>query len=303
VDAVNRAAIDIGSNSLLLTVVDGDGNVLHDESRVVGLGRGLGDRGLFAPDRLAAAEAVLTSFVQTSAAHEVAAWQIKAVATSGARRAMNASTWLARVQRRLGLRVRIATGPEEARLTWLGAVRGLDLPGGPRLVLDLGAGSTEIVLGDGDHVVVRESLEVGTMRCTEEFLFGRDGRTYDPAGIPRIRAHVDMMLTRVALDPAPVVAVAVAGTATTFATMVLGLSAWDGTAVHGTRVTREHLARFVDRLLLVAPDQRAALCPAAPERADWLLAGSVILDALLDRAGRDEFVTSIGGLRFGLLAM
>lgn len=299
---MNRAAIDVGSNSLLLTVVDADGVVLHDEARVVGLGRGLGDRGLFAPDRLAAADAVLADFVATAEAHGVPAWSVKAVATSGARRAMNAPTWLARVQRQLGLRVRIAAGPEEARLTWLGAVRGLPLPPGPLLVIDLGAGSTEVILGEGESVVLRESLEIGTIRCTEGFLFARDGHHYDPTGVSRLRAHVEMALTRVRLDPRPGVIVAVAGTATTFATMALGLPSWDATAVHGAVVTQEHLARWVDRLLAAPPEARAALAPAAPERADWLLAGAVIFDALLENAGRSEFVTSNGGLRFGLLA-
>ncbi len=299
---MNRAAIDIGSNSILLTVCDAEGTVLHDEARVVGLGKGLGDRGLFAPDLLRAADAVLADYVITAKKFSVEPWSVKAVATSGARRAMNAPTWISRVQRSLGLRVRIASGAEEARLTWLGAVRDLLLPSGPLLVIDVGAGSTEIVLGEGEHVVVSESIEVGTLRSTEKFLFGREPGLYDPGGLTRLRVHLDMALQRIVFDPRPAVVVGVAGTATTLATMVLGLAAWDGAAIHGTAVTREHLAHFVDRLLTATPEQRRALAPAAPERADWLLAGAIILDGILERTGRTQYISSGGGLRFGLLA-
>ncbi|MBA2321494.1 MAG: exopolyphosphatase [Deltaproteobacteria bacterium] len=297
-----RAGIDIGSNTLLLLVVDDTGRVLHDEARVIGLGRGLGDRGLMTADRLEAADACLGDYVRIAATLGVEAGNIRAVATSAARRALNAATWTARLQRDLGLRVRILSGEEEARLTWLGAMRDLELPEGPLLVVDLGGGSTEIVLGEGDVVHQRLSLEIGSVRLTEAFLGGRGGAPYDPVGLARLRSHVDAEMSKVVFDPIPRTVIAVAGTATTLATMVLELSAWDGERVHGSRLTRLDLARCSDRLLPAGAAARRALVPAAPDRADYLLAGAAILDRVLSSSRRSQMTVSDRGLRFGVVA-
>lgn len=296
-----RAAIDIGSNSVLLTVVDDQGSVIHDEARVVGLGRGLGDRGLFAPDRIKAAEAALADYARTAQKLGVEPWAIQAVATSAARRAMNAQTWFSRLQRRHGLRVRVISGDEEARYTWRGALRDLDLPAGPILVCDLGGGSTELVLGDADRVVQRVSLEIGSVRLTERFL-GAPLVTADPAKLAQLRKHVEMEVAKVQLDPLPRTVIGVAGTVTALSAMALGLSTWDGSKVHGSSLTRADLSRFVDELLPTTPDERRALCSVSPGRADYLLAGAIVLDRVLAAARRPRLIASDRGLRFGMLA-
>lgn len=111
-----NAAIDIGSNSLLLLVTDGE-KVVHDEARVVGLGRGMGERGLFKPDRREAALAALGEYAQRAASLAVPPAEVRAVATSASRRALNATTLYKGVLRVTGLRVQVITGEEEARLT------------------------------------------------------------------------------------------------------------------------------------------------------------------------------------------
>lgn len=295
-----RAAIDVGSNSLLLTVVDDDGTVLHDEVRVVGLGRGLGDRGLFKPERMKAAEAVLSDYLDVARTHGIDAWQVRAAGTSACRRAMNAETWVAHVQRKLGLRIRIVTGEEEARLSWLGAQRDLDLPEGPRLVVDLGGGSTELVVGDNAVVTRNTSLEIGSVRLTEEFL-GTD--VVDPAALVRLRTWVEVSVGRFDFSPAPRTVIGVAGTVTTLAAMTLGLERYDALRVHGSRLTRTDLRAIVDRLLPATPEERRAMVPVAPERADYLVAGAVIVDEVLAGARRPGLVVSDRGLRFGLLAL
>ncbi len=297
-----KAAIDIGSNSVLLLVTDDAGAILHDEARVVGLGRGLGDRGLMAPDRLEAAQAALSDSVATAGRLGVEPGQIKAVATSAARRAMNAQTWTGRLQKDLGLRVRIISGEEEARLTWLGACRDLELPGGPLLVVDLGGGSTELVLGEGERIIHRISLEIGSVRLTEAFLKPTASGAYDPVGLARLRNHVDVEISKVQLDPSPRTVIGVAGTVTTLATMALGMTTWDAEKVHGSRLTRLDLANFVDKLLPANAEQRKALAPAGADRADWLLAGATILDRVLAASRRAQLTVSDRGLRFGLIA-
>ncbi len=224
--------------------------------------------------------------------------RIKAVATSAARRAMNAQTWLSRVHRITGVRVRIINGEEEARLTWLGARRDLGQLAGPVLVVDIGGGSTEVVLGVGEDVVRRVSLEMGSVRLTERFL---GAGVADPGGLAKLRNHVDTEVQRVELDPTPRLVIGVAGTVTSLATMSLGLTDYDRDRVHGSQLTRVDLARAIDRLLPATPEQRRALVPAAPDRAHYLLAGATILDRVLAASRRQKVVVSDRGLRFGLL--
>lgn len=294
-----KAAIDVGSNSLLLTVVGDDGQILLDEARVVGLGRGLGDRGLFAPDRMQLGEAVLAEFVKLASERGVPAGQIRAVATSGARRAMNAQTWLARVNKQLGLKVDIITGDEEARLAWVGAKKDLEIPEGSLLVIDLGGGSTELVLGEGAQIRGRASLEIGSVRLTEQFLgLG----VADPGGLARMRNTIDTQVATIRLDPPPRTVIGTAGTVTTLAAMALGLEKYASAAVHGSKLTRTDLARFVDQLLPASPAERKRIAAVSPERADFLLAGATILDRVLQGARRSAMIVSDRGLRFGLLA-
>lgn len=295
-----RAAIDVGSNSLLLTVLGDDDAILVDEVRVVGLGRGLGDRGLFQPDRMKAAEAVLAEYLDIARRHGIEPWQVRAAGTSGCRRAMNAETWVARVQRTLGLRIRIVSGEEEARLSWLGAQRDLDLPDGPCLVVDLGGGSTELVIGDHAIVTRNVSLEIGSVRLTEEFL---GTGVVDPAALTRLRAFIEATVARFEMVPRPRTVIGVAGTVTTLGAMSQGFERYASDRIHGSHLTRTDLRRLVDALLPATPEERRALAAVAPERADYLLAGACLIDQVLQDAGRPGLVVSDRGLRFGLLAL
>ncbi len=294
-----RAAIDIGSNSLLLLVVDDEGKPLHDEAVVVGLGRGLGERGMFQPDRMAASMAVLARYAEVAAGLGVAPQDVRAVATSASRRALNAATFYANVRARTGLRVQVIPGDEEAHLTWKGGVADLAPRTGLVLLCDPGGGSTEIALGDGERVLFRTSLEVGTVRLTEAFLgYGRA----EPGASARMRAHVDAAVAKVTLPAAPRVAIAVAGTATTLAANQLGLTTYEAAKVHGSKLTAAALRRWTDRLLGASPEERRALLKVSPERADTLLVGAVILQRVLELAKRPSWVVSDRGLRWALVA-
>lgn len=296
-----RAAIDIGSNSLLLLVVRDDGAVLHDESVVVGLGKGLGDRGLFRPDRMDEALAVLTDFAGKARAMGVPPYEVAAVATSAARRALNARAFLDRVKDATGFVVQVVSGEEEARLTWAGALAGLDLAGGSVAVVDLGGGSTEIVMAEAELTSMRVSLELGSVRLTERF-FGAEVDRVNPADLARLRAKVAEALDGLAWPVHPRALVAVGGTVTTLACMEQGLTAWDRSRVHGYRLSRNALRRWIDVLLGAGADQRRALAATSPERADFLLAGACVLEAVCTSARRDSLRVSDGGVRHGLLA-
>jgi len=296
---VPRASIDLGSNSVLLLVLADDGAVLHDEARVIGLGRGLGDRGLFRPDRMDAAVEALRDYAATATALGVPPDAIKAVATSASRRALNAATFFERVKKDTAIQFRIISGEEEALLTWLGARQGLDLPAGPVGLVDLGGGSTEIVLGERDVVQFRASMEIGTVRLTDQHLDGGRGRV-DPRALARLRQHIDDVVTGLSWPLVPRVLIAVAGTATTLAAMELGLQTYDGAKVHGSRLTRAALRRWIDLLLEADADQRRVLAAVSPDRADTLLAGACVLDAVLAHARRETLIISDRGLRHGV---
>jgi len=297
-----RASIDIGSNSILLLVLDDKGQRLHDEARVVGLGRGLAARGMFQPDRMDAAAEILRDYARTASSLGVPPYEVRAVATSASRRALNARSFYERVRAESGLQVEIISGVQEALYTWLGARHELRLPDGPIAVVDLGGGSTEVVLGEGPEPGPRCSLEIGTVRLTEEHL-GLEADRYRPADLARLRAAVQEALQAGLSWPAlPRALVAVAGTATTLAAMDAGLVSWDRSRVHGRRLTRNALLGQIDLLLHADRAERRRLAAVSPERADTLLAGAVVLEAVLGHARRDSLIASDGGVRRGVLA-
>lgn len=295
-----RAAIDLGSNSVLLLVVDDEGATVHDEARVVGLGSGLGDRGLLRPDREEAALAALVEYAETARGLGVQPWDIATAWTSSGRRALNATGFIQKVEAASRIQLEVISGEEEARLTWRGALAGLSLPGGPTGVVDLGGGSTELVLGEGPRIGARVSLELGSVRLTEQF-FGPQPNRYRPQDLAKLRAFVDAAFAEHTWTHLPRALVAVAGTATTLAAIELGLTSWDRDAVHGSRLTRAALRRQIDRLLQTGPRERRDLAAVSPERADHLLAGACVLDAACGAAYKESLRISDGGVRHGLL--
>lgn len=300
-----RASLDIGSNSILLLVLDDKGRVLHDDARVVGLGRGLGDRGLLRADRVDEALAVLGEYAERAEGLGVPRGEVQAVATSALRRALNGETLLARVRELFGVTVRVISGEEEARLTAAGALSGLTLPPGPLLVVDPGGGSTEIALlrldptlPGGADVLFRRSFELGSVRLTEQLLTEEPVR---PQAVARVRGHVAEILAGLHLDPQPRTVVAVAGTPTSLAAAEMGLAVFESARVHGHTLDLFNLRRWVDRFIHTTLEERRALLPATPDRAGTILAGTLILEQILVQTQRTSLTVSARGLRFALL--
>jgi len=297
---VNQAAIDIGSNSILLLIVDADGQVLEESVRIVGLGKGLGDRGLFQPKQMEAAMNAMMEFAQRVRAFGIPTWMVQVVATSAARRAMNAQAFTQRIREKTGFRVQIISGEDEARLTWAGARGGLNLPNGPTVVIDLGGGSTEFAMGDEDQLHMRVSKELGAVRLTEAF-FGTAPRRYRPHDMARLRDHIHAELASLQWPTIPRTLIAVAGTATTLAAMERGLTVWDRDIVHGMKLRRAAIRKWIDKLLSSTPSERKEWASVSPARADYILAGAMVLEEACTVSHRDSMVISDGGVRHGLL--
>ncbi|TFV61031.1 Ppx/GppA family phosphatase [Mycobacterium sp. PS03-16] len=303
-DVTRVAAVDCGTNSIRLLIADlADGGLtdVHREMRIVRLGQGVDATGEFAPDALARTRAALSDYAQLMASHGVT--RVRMVATSAARDVANRDDFFAMTAEVLGAVVdgaaaEVITGTEEAALSFRGAVTGLDPAQGPFVVVDLGGGSTEVVVGDSAEAGVRASFsaDIGCVRLTERCLHS-DPPTDDEVADARtvIRAALAEALTEV-----PVTGVrtwvGVAGTMTTIAALAHQMTTYDSDAIHLSRTGFRALLQVCDDLIAMTRQQRAALGPMHEGRVDVIGGGAIIVEELArelgERAGIDELVVS-----------
>ncbi|MGV0837454.1 Ppx/GppA phosphatase family protein [Mycolicibacterium thermoresistibile] len=300
--AVGRvAAVDCGTNSIRLLIadpVDGGLRDVHREMRIVRLGQGVDATGEFAPEALARTRAALTDYAALMQSHQVT--KVRMVATSAARDVANRDEFFAMTAEVLGAVVpgavaEVITGAEEAELSFRGAVAELDAAAAPFVVVDLGGGSTEVVLG-GPEVTAAFSADIGCVRLTERCLHS-DPPTAGEIEAARevVRDALDEVLEQVPVGQAATW-VGVAGTMTTMAALAHDLTSYDSEAIHLSRVGFSALLRVCEDLLAMTRQQRAALGPMHEGRVDVIGGGAVIVEevaALLgDRAGIDELIVS-----------
>lgn len=294
-------AIDCGTNSIRLLIadmVDGKLRDVHREMRVVRLGQGVDATGEFAPEALARTESALADYVALMAQHSVTA--VRMVATSAARDAGNRDEFFAMTARLLGKVVpgsvaEVITGTEEAELSFRGAVGELDPAAGPFVVVDLGGGSTELVVGD-TAVQASFSADIGCVRLTERRLH-TDPPTADEVAQARAVARDGLAE---ALQVVPVEGahtwVGVAGTMTTLSALAQRMTEYDPEAIHLSRIGFDELLAVCERLIGMTKAERLALGPMHAGRADVIGGGAIIVEELAavlgDRAGIRELVVS-----------
>jgi exopolyphosphatase/guanosine-5'-triphosphate,3'-diphosphate pyrophosphatase len=295
------AAIDQGTNSTRLLVVEPDeAGGFEDLARdmvITRLGQGVDETGRLAPEALQRTLVVLARYVRRAQALHVE--RIRVAATAAVRDAANAVEIERPVGELAGSPLEIVSGEEEARLSFLGATRGLDATP-PFLVLDIGGGSTEFVVGS-ERPSAAISTRMGSVRLTERFLRNDPPESSE---LDRMRAAVGDLLDDVERAiPARDVRtfVAVAGTSTTVQAIAVGLDFYDPERIHRTRLSREDAARVALRLAAMTTARRAALPVMAPGRADVIVAGSVILVEVMERFGFDEAIVSETDILDGLV--
>jgi len=297
------AAVDCGTNSIRLLIADiADGRLrdVHREMRIVTLGEGVDATGEFAPAALARTEAALSDYVEVMLAHGVS--KVRMVATSAARDAGNRDEFFVMTARQLG-RVtpgavaEVITGTEEAALSFRGAVGELDSAAGTFVVVDLGGGSTEVVLGHSNGTVVASfSANIGCVRLTERCLHS-DPPTADEVAAARavVRERLAEALAAVPVDGARTW-VGVAGTFTTLAALALGLTEYDSEVIHLSRIGIPDVVKVCDELIAMPRAQRLELGPMHPGRAPVIGGGSIVVEELArefgQRAGITELVVS-----------
>nr|WP_166610293.1 Ppx/GppA phosphatase family protein [Kineococcus indalonis] len=295
------AAVDCGTNSLRLLVADVDtaaGTLVDVERtmRIVRLGQGVDATGAFAPEALQRTLAAVDEAAAACRRHGVAPGAVRFVATSASRDASNREEFTAGVRQRLGVDPEVVTGAEEARLSFTGATRELlgEHPA-PFLVVDLGGGSTEFVLGEREPSAAL-SVDVGSVRLTERHL-----RSDPPAAREVAAAREDVLAALGAVEREVPLArtrtlVGVAGSITTITAAALDLPEYRSGAVHGARLPLQRVRAACDALLGAPRAQRAAMPFLHPGRVDVIGAGALVwrtvLEHLAEVAGVDEVVTS-----------
>jgi exopolyphosphatase / guanosine-5'-triphosphate,3'-diphosphate pyrophosphatase len=288
-------AIDVGTNTVRVLVADrAPDDRLTDIERAITfarLGEGVDETRVLSDAAIDRAVAAVAAYAQRWAAHGCTV--TRAIATSAVRDARNRDVFLARVLAETGVHLECISGEEEARLSYLGATVGLE--GAPVQVLDIGGGSSEIIIGAADRIDAAVSLDIGAVRLTERHV------THDPPTPDEIEAmRFDV---RMAMDAAPAPRadarfVGVAGTVTTLAVLALGLDGFDATQVHHALLTREVVEDLLVTLSQMTAAQRRDL-PSMPGREDVIVAGAVILAEVMDHLRVPLCVVSVSDILDG----
>jgi exopolyphosphatase / guanosine-5'-triphosphate,3'-diphosphate pyrophosphatase len=263
------AAVDLGTNSTRLLVADVEAGRVADVERrlaITRLGEGVDRRRLLLPVAIARVRNVLVDYRRT--AERLGAEQVLAIATSAVRDAENGEAFLGEVEWSYGFATRLLDGDEEALLSFRGVAAGREVADGT-LVVDIGGGSTELIVGASGGVGFHRSLDVGSVRLTERF-----GDDLD-ACAAQVRAALPELDVRHAIG--------VAGTVTALAALDLGLAEYDPTLVHGHRLSRAGLVAQLELLAALPLEERRRVPGLEPERAPVIVAGAVILREVLDR--------------------
>jgi exopolyphosphatase/guanosine-5'-triphosphate,3'-diphosphate pyrophosphatase len=318
---VNRvAALDCGTNSLRLLIADIDGDRLVDVVRrmeIVRLGEGVDRTGRLSEAALGRTFGVLDSYAEQIRTGDVS--RIRMVATSATRDAANRDVFVDGVRERLGVPPEVITGDQEAGLSFDGATRELRGSGlaSPYLVVDIGGGSTEFVLGDDEGPRQARSVDIGCVRLTERHL--RD----DPptaeqiaAATADIEAAIDVAGEAVAIEAAIDVAgqavaieaartlVGLAGSVTTVVALALGLSRYEPDRIHHRSVSIEQVTEVTQRLLAATRAERAAMPVMHPGRVDVIGGGALVLETIMRRCGFDAVMASehdiLDGIAFSI---
>lgn len=303
-----RAIIDVGTNSVkvLLAEVDGhDVTPLWETSEQTRLGRGFYETHQLQSSAIQATAAAVARFAVT--ARERGAESVRVIATSAARDAINRLELLDAIQSIAGLTTEVISGETEADWAFAGVASTPGWSADRILVLDVGGGSTEFILGVGGHAEFRTSLKLGSVRILEQL---QPGDAPTPDALARCRTTLDAFLQReiapslgtaLAQGGIPTRIVGVGGSTALLALIHLGRREFDRDLIEATRFTPTELSSLVEKLWSLPIDQRRQLPGLPPERADVILTGAAIYEAILRTFALPHLGVSLRGLRFAAL--
>lgn len=291
------AVIDVGTNSARLLIADvtaGKVSPVERRSRVTRLGRGVDLSGRLSAEAIEDACEAIGEYV--TAYKELGAETVEAIATSAVRDAENGSAFIAELRERFALSARVLDGEEEARLTYLGATSE-HMPAEPTLVVDIGGGSTELIVGTGDEVAFHTSLQAGVVRHSE-----RHVASDPPTAVELESLAADIRGLIEAAVGGGIEArtgIAVAGTPTSLAAVEMGLEPYDPTLVHGHVLSLPSIQRMLSQLASIPLAQRVEIPGMHPDRAPTIVAGVVILVETMRAFGLDRIEVSEHDILYG----
>jgi exopolyphosphatase / guanosine-5'-triphosphate,3'-diphosphate pyrophosphatase len=297
------AAIDIGTNSIHMIVVnvrpDLSFEVIDREKDMIRLGAGGLDGRSLTTSAISAALQTLTKFKRLAETHKVD--EIIAAATSATREADNGGDFIAEVDRQTGIRIRVISGTEEARLIHLAAGYGVDVGGSTAAVVDIGGGSVEVTHGTATQMALGKSFKVGVIRLTERFVKSDPLSEGDERRLVKhlnheMGAHLDQIATR-GFDRV----IGTSGTILSLGAMALSEAGERVEDLRNRRVPAKALHKLRKRLTEFSIEERLAMPGLDPRRADLSVAGSVLFDTIIRRLGAEEFVLCDLALREGLV--
>ena len=310
-ESKRRAVIDVGTNSVKLLVADVAGRDVRpvwEGSKQTRLGGGFYETRRLQPETVARTAEAVKAFAGT--AREWKAESIRVIATSAARDAVNPGDLVSAIEQSCGLRVEIISGDQEAQWVFQGVATDRELSGQPLLILDVGGGSTEFILGQGEHKHFQASFPLGTVRLMEKIPHSDPP---EPGELARCRGWLAEFLSvevRPKLEPAmqreatlgprrgSLQLVGTGGTTSILARMEANLEDFDREKLEGTRLSRERVRWQLDRLWALPLAERRQIAGLPKNRADVILTGVAIYEAVMEQFGFSELRVSTRGLRF-----
>ncbi len=303
------AGIDVGTNSLRLLIAETSHDTfreIHSDRKITRLGQNLDRSGLLAEEARERTLLALEDFHAVIKHHGVQV--TSAIGTSALRNAANSREFLAEAKRKTGLTIRVITGAEEARMTLMGVARSLKEIGGRRdnpltasLVIDIGGGSTEIIVNRPGSEPLVDSLPLGAVYLTERFISCDPPSKAHIASLrSAVRKELDSRLS--SMQPVPEsIFVGTAGTITTLAAIDQGLERYDPGKINGYVLSRQAVDSIVEKLGRVRLDERRAIRGLEQGREDIIFAGAVVAQEIMARYGYRSMLVSDWGLREGIV--
>jgi exopolyphosphatase / guanosine-5'-triphosphate,3'-diphosphate pyrophosphatase len=298
------AAIDIGTNSIHMIVVqvrpDLSFGVIDREKEMVRLGAGGLDGRALTPEAMHAALQVLSKFRRLAESHRVD--EVIAVATSAVREAENGGEFLSVVQRQTGIRPRVISGTEEARLIHSAAVYGVGVPRDVAVVIDIGGGSVEVTRGSGSAIELGQSFKLGVIRLTERFVKSDPLEPRDERKLVRhIQMEIGAYLKQIAQAGFERL-IGTSGTILSLGSVAVAAEQRGGSgALRNRRIAAKQLRRLRKELVGMTLEQRLRVPGLEPRRADLAVAGAILLEEIVRRLGADEITLCDLSLREGLV--
>ncbi|MDQ7064554.1 MAG: Ppx/GppA phosphatase family protein [candidate division KSB1 bacterium] len=306
VDSNRLATIDLGTNTFLLLISewrDGELCPVFQTAKIVRIGEDVDRTGRFGETPMQRALDCLRRFADLAQEH--GARPILACGTSAFRDASNRDAFIQRVRHEIGINIRVISGEKEAEYSYLGALSNKRNLPDPYLMLDIGGGSTELCWGDRDRMTGRLSLDMGSVRLTERLL------RHDPVlpeELEQARASIEKVLREQVRLPEPFAMrdhqtgtfLGVAGTVTTLAAMLHKVEPYVANRIDGSRLPLAAVQALISEIAKRSIQERKRMIGLSPKRADVILAGALILEAVMQFVQRDSIIVSDRGLRYGM---